>query len=91
MRLWVKRVNKCLHENEFFQASYVLILSSRCRYVYRYVYRYICRCRCVDVHMQIVFPHASACRTRVLILNFRSKRLLVVFTTVGGADIFLDH
>ena len=86
MRLWTKCVNKCLHENEFLQASYVHIFSCRCRYMCRCICRYICRCRCrcgcVDVHMQIVFPYASVYRTRVLILNFRSKPLLVVFTTV---------
>ena len=64
-----KCVNKCLHENEFFQASYVHILSSRCR-------------TDVGIHMQIVFPYASACRTRALILNVLMQRLLVVFTTV---------
>ena len=82
MRLWTKCVNKCLHENEFFHASYVHILSCRCRYMRRYICRCTCRCGCVDVHMQIVFPYASVYRTRALILNFRSKRLLVVFTTV---------
>ena len=48
----------------------------------RYICRCTCRCGCIDVHMQIVLPYASVYRTRVLILNFRSKRLLVVFTTV---------
>ena len=63
MRLWTKCVNKCLHENEFLQASYVHILSCRCRYMCRYM----CRCGCVDVHMQIVFTYASVYRTRVFI------------------------
>ena len=58
------------------------ILSCRCRYMCRYICRCTCRCGCIDVHMQIVLPYASVYRTRVLILNFRSKRLLVVFTTV---------
>ena len=61
-------------KTSFFQASYVHILSSRCWY--------ICRCGCVNVHMQTVFPYASACRTRALILNVLMQRLLVVFTTV---------
>ena len=48
-----------------------------------YVSVRMCRCPYADsASARECLSHASVCRTRALILNFRSKPLLVVFTTV---------